>query len=107
MMMGTLDNFTSANHSSVGSSNGQHSENVQVFGHSVSTPCVPVFSPVSKMLKPQVFVTRQHGCSQDCQPQTVPNENILFGVFKCFSQVITKLDTVVAGLFVRFTYVFC
>lgn len=66
MMMGTLDSFTSATHSSVGSSNDKcalsnwaNSENVtkknvQVFGHSVSTPCVPVFSPVSKMLKPHV-----------------------------------------------------
>ena len=31
-----------------------------------------------------------YGCSQDCQPQNVPNENILFGVIKCLSQDITK-----------------
>ena len=34
---------------------------------------------------------------KDCQPQDVPNENILFGVIKCLSQVITKFDSVFAG----------
>ena len=45
----------------------------------------------------QVSVTCQHECSQDGQPQKVPNENILFGVIKCLSQVITKFDSVFAG----------
>ena len=43
------------------------------------------------------FLTCQHECSQDCQAQDVPNENILFGVIKCLSQVITKFDSVFAG----------
>ena len=50
-----------------------------------------------KMFKPQVSVTCQHECSQDCQPQDVPNENIMFGVIKCLSQIITKFDAVIAG----------
>ena len=50
-----------------------------------------------KMFKPQVTVTCQHGCSQEGQPQNVPNENIMFGVIKCLSQVITKFDGVIAG----------
>ena len=49
------------------------------------------------MFKPQVTVTCQHGCSQEGQPQNVPNENIMFGVIKCLSQVITKFDSVFAG----------
>ena len=72
----TLENFTSANHSSVGSSTGKcalgnsgnsenvtqiSKKNVQEFGHRVSTPCVPFFSPVSNMLKPQVSATRFMG----------------------------------------------
>ena len=50
-----------------------------------------------KTFKPQVTVTCQHGCSQEGQPQNVPNENIMFGVIKCLSQVITKFDAVIAG----------
>ena len=49
------------------------------------------------MFKLQVSVTRQHECCQDCQPQDVPNENILLGVIKCLSQVITKFDSLFAG----------
>ena len=49
------------------------------------------------IFKPQVTVTCQHGCSQEGQPQNVPNENIMFGVIKCLSQVITKFDSVFAG----------
>ena len=49
------------------------------------------------MFKPQVTVTCQHGCSQEGQPQNVPNENIMFGVIKCLSKVITKFDAVIAG----------
>ena len=49
------------------------------------------------MFKPQVTVTCRHGCSQEGQPQNVPNENIMFGVIKCLSQVITKFDGVIAG----------
>ena len=49
------------------------------------------------MFEPQVTVTCQDGCSQISQPQNVPNENILFGVIKCLSQVITKFDNVFVG----------
>ena len=109
-VMGALENSTSNNHSSVGSSSdkcafsnsGNSAENVtkknvQEFSHVVSNPCEPIVTPKSKMFKPQVSVTCQHECSQDCQPQDVPNENILFGVIKCLSQVITKFDSVFAG----------
>ena len=108
--MGALENSTSNNHSSVGSSSdkcafsnsGNSAENVtkknvQEFSHVVSNPCEPIVTPKSKMFKPQVSVTCQHGCSQDCQPQNVPNENILFEVIKCLSQVITRCEDVVAG----------
>ena len=108
--MGALENSTSNNHSSVGSSSdkcafsnsGNSAENVtkknvQEFSHVVSNPCEPIVTPKSKMFKPQVSVTCQHECSQDCQPQDVPNENIMFGVIKCLSQVITKFDSVFAG----------
>ena len=108
--MGALENSTSNNHSSVGSSSdkcafsnsGNSAENVtkknvQEFSHVVSNPCEPIVTPKSEMFKPQVSVTCQHECSQDCQPQDVPNENILFGVIKCLSQVITKFDGVIAG----------
>ena len=109
-VMGALENSTSNNHSSVGSSSdkcafsnsGNSAENVtkknvQEFSHVVSNPCEPIVTPKSKMFKPQVSVTCQHECSQDCQPQDVPNENIMFGVIKCLSQVITKFDSVFAG----------
>ena len=109
-VMGALENSSSNNHSSVGSSSdkcafsnsGNSAENVtkknvQEFSHVVSNPCEPIVTPKSKMFKPQVSVTCQHECSQDCQPQDVPNENILFGVIKCLSQVITKFDSVFAG----------
>ena len=108
--MGALENSTSNNHSSVGSSSdkcafsnsGNSAENVtkmnvQEFSHVVSNPCEPIVTPKSKMFKPQVSVTCQHECSQDCQPQDVPNENIMFGVIKCLSQVITKFDSVFSG----------
>ena len=108
--MGALENSTGNNHSSVGSSSdkcafsnsGNSAENVtkknvQEFSHVVSNPCEPIVTPKSKMFKPQVSVTCQHGCSQISQPQNVPNENIMFGVIKCLSQVITKFDRVFAG----------
>ena len=53
--------------------------------------------PESKIFKPQVFITCQHECSQDCQPQNVLNENILFEVIKCLSQAITRCEHVVAA----------
>ena len=109
-VMGALENSTSNNHSSVGSSSDKCAfsnsgnsaknvtkKNVQEFSRVVSYPCEPVVTPKSKMFKPQVSVTCQHECSQDCQPQDVTNENIMFGVFKCLSQVITKFDNVLAG----------
>ena len=71
-------------------------KNVQEFSHVVSNPCEPIVTRKSKMFKPQVSVTCQHECSQDCQPQDVLNENILIGVIKCLSQVITKFDNVFA-----------
>ena len=105
--MGALENSTSNNHSSVGSSSdkcafsnsGNSAENVtkknvQEFSHVLSNPCEPIVTPKSK---PQVSVTCQHECSQVCQTEDVPNENILFGVIKCLSQVITKFDSVIAG----------
>ena len=49
------------------------------------------------MFKPQVTVTCQRGCSQEGQPQNVPNENIMFRGIKCLSKVITKFDGVIAG----------
>ena len=52
--------------------------------------------PESKIFKPQVFITCQHECSQDCQPQNVLNENISFEVIKCLSQAITRCEHVVA-----------
>ena len=109
-VMGALENSTSNNHSSAGSSSdkcafsnaGNSAENitkknVQEFNHVLSNPCEPVISSDFKMFKPQVTVTCQHGCSQEGQPQNVPNENIMFGVIKCLSQVITKFDSVIAG----------
>ena len=109
-VMGALENSTSNNHSSVGSSSDKCAfsnsgnsaenvtkENVQEFSHVLSSPCEPVISSESKMFKPPVTVTCQQGCSQEGQPQNVPNENILFGVIKCLSQVITKFDSVFAG----------
>ena len=108
--MGALENSTSNNHSSVGSSSdkcsfnnsGNSAENVTKkngleFSHVSSNPCEPLVSSASKMFKPQVTVTCQHGCSQEGQPQNVPNENIMFGGIKCLSQVITKFDGVIAG----------
>ena len=108
--MGALENSTSNNHSSVGSSSDKCAfsnsgnlvknvtkKNVQEFSHVLSNPCEPVMSSDFKMFKPQVTVTCQHGCSQEGQPQNVPNENIMFGVIKCLSQVITKFDSVIAG----------
>ena len=104
--MGALENSTSNNHSSAGSgsfSNAGNSaenitkKNVQEFNHVLSNPCEPVISSDFKMFKPQVTVTCQHGCSQEGQPQNFPNENIMFGVIKCLSQVITKFDSVIAG----------
>ena len=108
--MGALENSTSNNHSSVGSSSdkcafsnsGNSAENVtkknvQEFSHVVSNPGEPVISPKSKMFKPQVSVTCQHECSQDCQPQDVPNENILIEIIKCLSQAITRCEHVLAG----------
>ena len=105
-----LESSTSNNHSSVGSSydkgafgnagNSAESvtkKNVQEFSHVLSNPCEPVISLDSKMFEPQVAVTCQHGCSQEGQPQNVPNENIMFGVIKYLSQVITKFDNVIAG----------
>ena len=105
-----LESSTSNNHSSVGSSydkgafgnagNSAESvtkKNVQEFSHVLSNPCEPVISSDSKMFEPQVAVTCQHGCSQEGQPQNVPNENIMFGVIKYLSQVITKFDNVIAG----------
>ena len=63
----------------------------------MSNPCEPVILSDFKMCNPQVTVTCQHGCSQEGQRQNVPNENIMFGVIKCLSQVITKFDGVFAG----------
>ena len=109
-VMGALENPISNNHSSVGSSSDKRAfsnsgnlaqnvtkKNVQEFSHIVSNHCEPIVAPKSKMFKLQVSVTCQHECSQDCQPQYFPNENILFGVMKCLSQVITKFDNVFAG----------
>ena len=109
-VMAALEHSTSNNHSSVGcssdkcafSSSGNSAENitkknVKELSHVLSNPWEPVISSESKMFKPQVTVTRQHGCSQEVQPQNVPNENILFGVIKCLSQVITKCDGVIAA----------
>ena len=103
-VMGALENSTSNNHSSVGSSSdkcafsnsGNSAENVtkknvQEFSHVVSNPCEPIVTPKSKIFKPQVSVLCQHECSQDCQPQNVLNKNILFVVIKCLSQAITKM----------------
>ena len=108
--MGALENSTSNNHSSAGSgsdkcafSNAGNSaenitkKNVQEFNHVLSNPCEPVISSDFKMFKRQVTVSCQHGCSQGGQRQNVPNENIMFGVIKCLSQVITKFDSVFAG----------
>ena len=63
----------------------------------MSNPCEPIVTPKSKLFKPQVSVTCQHECSQDCQPQNLPNENILFEVIKCLSQAITRWEHVVDG----------
>ena len=76
-VMGALENSTSNNHSSVGSSsdkcafsNSRNSaesftkKNVQEFSHVLSNPCEPVISSDSKMFEPQVTVTYQNGCSQ-------------------------------------------
>ena len=106
--MGALENSTRNNHSSVGSSSdkcafsnsgnsaeGVTKKNVQEFSHVVSNPCEPI-TPNSKLFKPQVSVTCQHECSQDCQPQNVLNENISFEVIKCLSQAITRCEHVVA-----------
>ena len=91
-VMRALENSTSNNHSSVGSSfdkcassNSGNSaknvtkNNVQEFSHVLSNACDPVISSDFKMFKPQVTVTCQHGCSQEGLPQNVPNENIMFG----------------------------
>jgi len=67
------------------------------FSYVLSYPCEPVISSGFTMFKPQVTVTSQQGCSQEGQPQNVPNENILFVVIKCLSQVISKFDSVIAG----------
>ena len=109
-MMGALENSASNNHSSVGStsdkcafSNSGNSaksvtkKNVQEFSHDLSSPCEPVISSESKIFKPQVTITCQHGCSQEGQPQNVPNENIMFGFIKSLSQVITRFDGVIAS----------
>ena len=85
-----LENSTSNNHSSVGSSSDKCAfnnsrnlaENVTKkngleFSHVVSNPCEPLVSSESKMFKRQVTVTCQHGCSQEGQPHNVPNENVL------------------------------
>ena len=53
--------------------------------------------PKPKIFKAQVSVTCQHECSQDCQPQNVPNEHILIEVIKCLSQATTRCEHVVAG----------
>ena len=108
--MGALENSTSNNHSSAGSSSdkcafsnsGDSAENVtkknvQECSYVLSNPCKPVISSDFTLFKPQVTVTSQQGCSQESQPQNVPNENILFVVIKCLSQVITKFDNVLAG----------
>ena len=63
----------------------------------MSNPCEPIVTPKSKMFKPQVSVACQHKCSRDCQPQDVPNENILFEVIKCLLQAMTRCQHVVAG----------
>ena len=68
-----------------------------MFGHVVSNHCGPIVTQKSIMFKPQVSVTCQHECSQDCQPQNVPHENILFEDIKCLSQAITKCEDVVDG----------
>ena len=101
--MGALENSTRNKHSSVGSSSdkcafsnsgnsaeGVTKKNVQEFRHVVYNPCEPIVTPNSKLFKPQVSVTCQHECSQDCQPQNVLNENI-------FSQAITRCEHVVAA----------
>ena len=75
--MGALENSTSNNHSSVGSSSdkcafsnsGNSAENVtkkniQEFSHVLSNPCEPVMSSETKMFKPQVSVTCQLSNSQ-------------------------------------------
>ena len=75
-VMGALENSTSTNHSSVGSSSdkcvfsnsGNSAENVtkknvQEFSHVLSIPCEPVISSESKMFEPEVAVTCQHGGS--------------------------------------------
>ena len=72
-------------------------KNVQEFSHVVSNPCEAIVTPKSKIFKPQVSVPCQHECSQDCQPQYVLNENILFEVIKSLSQAITRCEHVVAG----------
>ena len=108
--MGALENSTRNNHSSVGSSSdkcafsnsgnsaeGVTKKHVQEFSHVVYNPCEPIVTPNSKLFKPQVSVTCQHECSQDCQPQNVLNENILFEAIKCLSQVITRCEHVVAA----------
>ena len=113
--MGALENSTSNNHSSVESSSDKRvfsnsgnsdenvtKKNVQELSHVLSDLCEPVISSESKMFEPQFTVTCQHGCSQEGQPQNVLNENIMFGVIKCLSQVITKFDSV----FAKCTYVF-
>ena len=63
----------------------------------MSNPCEPIVTLKSKIFKPEVSVTCQHECSQDCQPQNVPYENILIEVIKCLSQAITRCQHVVAG----------
>ena len=89
-VMRALENSTSNNHSSVGSSSDKCAfsnsgnsagnvtkKNIQEFSHVVSNPCEPLVSSESKMFKRQVTVTCQHGCSQEGQPHNVPNENVL------------------------------
>ena len=91
--MGALENSTSSNRSSVGSSSDKSAfsnsgnsaeivskKNVQEFSHVLCYPCEPVISSESKMFNPQVTITCQHGCPQEGQPQNVHNENILLRV---------------------------
>ena len=80
-VIGALENSTSNNHSSVGTSSdkcafsnsGNSAEyvtkkNVQEPSHVLSNPCEPIISSESQMFKPEVTVTCQDGCSQISQP---------------------------------------
>ena len=105
-VMGALENSTGNSHSSVRfssdkcafSNSGNSAENVTKANvHVLSNPCEPVISSETQMFEPKVTVTCQDGCSQISQPQNAPNENNMFAVIKCLSQVITKFDNVFAG----------